>query len=155
MDYSRAIFLINDRARAVLATYQDHDEPSLFKTFDQTIEKDDLVIVETNTRHGFTIVKVVETDVEVDMDSRKEIRWAVSKFDTESFEKLKEQEEQAIAQIKRAELRKKRRELRDEMFAEQAETLKALPIAHIGEDPEEVPTEQVAKPPVEENNTTS
>lgn len=133
MNYSKAIFLINNNARAVLATYEDDPkaDKSLFKTLDQTIAEDDYVIVETGTRHGMTVVKIVETDIDVDFDSSEQIKWVIGKIDNAAHEQLLQQEKSAIATIKSAELRKKREDLRAAMFADHVETIKALPIASI------------------------
>ena len=142
MNYSTAIFLINKHARAVLAVYEnDYDNPSakktLFKTLDQSVSEGDFVIVETDTRHGMTVVKVVEADVDVDFDSSAPVRWVVGKVDRAAHDQLRQQEEAAIKAIKSAELRKKREDLREAMFADHVETIKALPIAAMnGDEPE-------------------
>ena len=68
MNYSTAIFLINNHARALKVTYEDGANPEIVKTLDQTIKLDDYVVVETDTRHKMTVVKVVETDVDFDLE---------------------------------------------------------------------------------------
>lgn len=134
MNYSVAVFLINKNARAVRAIYEA-DQPSnkakrqLFKTFDSSIAVDDLVVVPTDTRHGFTVVKVVETDVDLDFDTTENVQWIVGRVDLANHAVRLQQEQAAIAAIKSAELRKKREELSKAMFADHAEQLKALPIA--------------------------
>ena len=137
MNYSTAVFLINDRARAVLATYEagDNAARTLFKTFDQTMKVGDFVTVPTNTRHKMTVVKVVEVDVDFDPDTTAEVQWIVGKVDTTIFEQTLAQEEAAISAIKSAELRAKRKRLREALLADQAETLRALPIASMGAGP--------------------
>ena len=129
MNYSQAIFLISDEARAVLVTYErgEHAEKTLFKTLDPDIKVDDFVVVQTGTRHHMTVCKVVETDVEVDFDSAEEIKWIIGTVHTADFDALVAQENEAIARIKSAEKRKKKNELREALLAD-AEELKSLPI---------------------------
>ena len=134
MNYSTAVFLINKNARAVRAIYEV-DAPSnlakraMFKTFDQSVAVDDLVIVPTDTRHRFTVVKVVETDVDLDFDTTENIQWIVGRLDLANHTTRLQQEQAAIAAIKSAELKKKRDELSKAMFADYSDGLKALPIA--------------------------
>ena len=134
MNYSIAVFLINKNARAVRAIYEA-DAPgnsakrSLFKTFDQSVAVDDLVIVPTDTRHKFTVVRVVETDIDLDFDTSENVQWIVGRVDLANHTTRLQQEAAAISAIKSAELKKKRDELSKAMFADYSENLKALPIA--------------------------
>jgi hypothetical protein len=118
MNYSTAILLINPACRAVLAIYEPDDEGGrpakreLFKTFDETIAKDDIVMVPSNTRHLVTAVKVVETDVEWDVNIGTEVKWIIGKVDQANFKRLKEQEEAAIHAIKGSEKTHARNELK-------------------------------------------
>jgi hypothetical protein len=136
MNYSTAVFLINKNVRAVLATYEAEDtaKRTLFKTLDPTLKAGDFAIVPTDTRHKMTVVKIVETDVDVDFDSPTPVQWIMGKVDRTSYDEMLAQEQQAITVIKSAELRKKRDDLRKAMFADHVETLKALPIAVINGD---------------------
>lgn len=131
MNYSTAVFLINKNTRAVRATYECDTgaKRSLFKTFDQSIAIDDLVIVPTDTRHKFTVVKIVEIDVDLDFDTTENVQWIVGRVDLSNHATRLQQEQAAIAAIKSAELRRKREELSKAMFADHAESLKALPLA--------------------------
>lgn len=131
MNYSTAVFLINKNARAVRATYESEPtaKRTLFKTFDPSIAVDDLVIVPTDTRHRFTVVKIVETDVDLDFDTTENVQWVVGRVDLANHAVRLQQEQAAIAAIKSAELRRKREELSKAMFADHAESLKALPLA--------------------------
>ena len=131
MNYSTAIFLINEHARAVAVCYEPDGKRTIFKTLDPEVEVDDLVVVETDTRHGYTVCKVVEVDIDLDMDSQQDVRWIVSRLDTSHHDELRGQETEAIKAIKSAELRKKREDLRNAMFKDHTETLKELPIAAI------------------------
>ena len=131
MNYSTAVFLINKNARAVRATYESEPtaKRTLFKTFDPSIAVDDLVIVPTDTRHRFTVVKVTEVDVDLDFDTAENVQWIVGRIDLDNHSTRLAQEQAAIAAIKQAELKKKRDELSKALFADYSDNLKALPIA--------------------------
>ena len=130
MNYSMAIFLISDKARAVEVTYEEGDNPprTLFKTLDPSIQVGDYVVVQTDTRHHMTVCKVAGVDVEPDFDSGKEIKWIIGVVEKADFDDLTRQENEAIARIKSAEKRKKREELREALLADANGDLKALPI---------------------------
>lgn len=134
MNYSTAVFLINDAARAIYATYEAETsaKKELFKTFDKTIKVDDLIIVPTDTRHKMTVCKVVEVDVDFDLETAQTVKWVIDKVSLAAFHKTLDQENVAIEAIKSAELRKKREELRTALFADHAAKLKELDIAHAG-----------------------
>lgn len=133
MNYSTAVFLINDSVRAVVATYEDGGKKNTFKTLDQTIKTDDICVVPSTTRHGMTTVKVVEVDVNIDFDSTETVPWIVQKVDKDGFENLTMMEKQAVDMIHSAEQRRKREELRKSILADQAESIKALPISSASE----------------------
>lgn len=143
MNYSLAVFLINKNARAVLATYEAEEtaKRTLFKTLDPTIAVGDFVIVPTNTRHKMTVVKVVEADVDVDFESRDQVEWIIGRVDSSGFKETLAQEGQALTAIKSAELRKKRDDLRQALFADHIESLKALPITAMNGDTAELAKE--------------
>lgn len=132
MNFTTAIFLINDQVRAIQCTYEagDNAPRQVFKTLDKTIAKDDLVIVPTDTRHGFTVVKVAATDVELDLESPALVRWIVSKLNRSAYDQILAQEKDAMDRIKSAQARKKRDELAKTLMADAAETIQALPIAN-------------------------
>lgn len=134
MNYSTAIFLISEQARAVMVTYEDHEGAarSMYKTLDKRIKVDDYVVVPTDTRHHMTVCKVVETDIEPDFDSSKDVNWIIGTVSTANYEDLKEQETEAIAKIRSAEKRRKREELRDALIADAGDDIKALPIYTVG-----------------------
>ncbi len=130
MNYSTAIFLISDQARAVNVTYEkEEDAPkTMFKTLDPNIKVDDYVTVPTDTRHKMTVCKVVEVDVEPDLETSREVKWIVGVVDTVDFDQIKSQEGDAIARIKSAEKTRKRKELRDALLADVGDGLTSLPI---------------------------
>lgn len=67
MNYTTAVFLINKNVRAVMCNYEPDAEhkTTMFKTLDTAIRVGDFVIVPTKTRHGMTVSKIVEVDVDV------------------------------------------------------------------------------------------
>ena len=144
MNYSTAVFLVNDKVRAIAVTYEadgyDADgRPTTikaaarytFKTFDQSIKKGDLVIVPTNTRHKFTICKVVEADLEIDFDADTELKWIAGVFEQDGYQRTLEQEAVMLEAIKSAEKNRKREELRKSLMADSESKLLALPIAKV------------------------
>jgi hypothetical protein len=122
MNYSTAVFLVNEAIRAILCTYELDDEKKqaprvMFKTLDKSIAVGDFLVVPTGTRHGMTVVKVMDVDVDVDFDSSTPVNWAVSKIDRSAYEAVLKLEGEAIEQIKAAEKKKRQTDLRDAMIA--------------------------------------
>lgn len=142
MNHTKAVFLINNDARAVRAIYDDGKAPQTFKTLDPMIAVDDLVVVQTDTRHGFTVVRVTEVDVDVDFDDATPMKWIVARVDTSDHDEVIRQEKEAIAAIKSAELRQKRESLRNAMFADHIATLGTLQIANMGSGEGENPADK-------------
>lgn len=136
MNYSTAVFLINKDVQAVACSYEVHPDGkpvtplTIYKSLDKTLKSGDYVVVPTDTRHKFTVVRVEQVGAEIDLDSGTQLKWIVSKFDREAYAGMLTQEQAAIDVIKSAELRRKRDELRKAVMIDQtAETeLKALPI---------------------------
>lgn len=135
---STAVFLLNTSCRAIMASYE-LDQPggklaprTMFKTFDATIKLGDIVNVVSNTRHGFTVVRVTDVDVEPDFNSSEKVEWIVGKVDMVTHENLVAQEAQFHTMIQSAEKRKKRDELRAALLADN-EALQALPIAQVAQ----------------------
>ena len=157
MNYSTAIFLINEKARAILCEYEPGEEPSsrlkgyTFKTLNPNVKVDDLVIVETGTRQGMTVVKVIETDVDIDFDSDIQYKWIVGIVNTEAHKALREQEQTAISAIKKAKISKKRKDLKTDLMADHEDSLKTLQISDInGDTPEPPVPETPYKPQTDE-----
>lgn len=138
MNYSKAIFLISDEARAIMATYKAEDGAiaTMFKTLDPDLAVGDFVVVESDTRHHMTVCKIVEVDADVDFDASDEPKWIIGKVAKADFDELRRQENEAIAKIKSAEKRKRRKELSEALLADVNGDLKSLPIYTVGRESE-------------------
>lgn len=134
MDSTKIVFLINDQVRLIKVSYDKDEAQPLsaikrdysFKTLDQTLAVDDYVVVETGTRHGLTVCKVTEVDLDVDFDDGIPLKWAYQRVDMALIEDIRAKEAEAIAAAKRAELKRKREQLREGIFAEHTEMLQGL-----------------------------
>jgi hypothetical protein len=151
MNKTLQIFLVNDEVRGVTVTYAPEGGRYTFKTFDDTLKVDDYVIVEsTNSNnstnstnpHGFVICQVVETDVEIDLDSPHTYKWVVGRVDTEAHNELLRQEQIVIARIAKAEKRRKRKKLAETLLDDTNGELKELPIYNREEDRTDQSTER-------------
>ena len=122
MNYSTALFLFNDKLRAISTVYEPTQETkrATFKTLDPNIKIGDFVAVPTGTRYKMSIVKVVDVDVDVDFDSPIHMDWIIGVVDRAPYEATLTNEGRAIAKMKSAEAHKKREELKKAMFAEHA-----------------------------------
>lgn len=132
MDKSRAVFLISDDIRCVMASYEvdHHGKPTSeneFKTLDPDIKIGDFVVVETDTRWKMTVCRVEKIDVDPDLDSNEPMRWVVDTVDRRAFNQASKQESDAMTAINQAERRKRRKELREAM-ALNDEAIKSLPL---------------------------
>lgn len=130
MNRSTTVFLVDDTVKALKAIYEDNGKIETFKTFDDTIKKDDLLVVESGTRHGFTVVKVTETDVIVDIeDNNLNVKWVVSKVSLDDHKAIITQEAAAIDKVRVAEFNKKKRDLVANMASpEDAEALRSIKV---------------------------
>lgn len=153
MNYSTAIMLVNENIRAILCEYDPKDSTKkyIYKTLDSSIKKGDLAVVPSTTRHSRTVVKVLETDVDVDYDSSVQVEWIVGKIDNADYAYIKRVEDEAIEKIKAAEKLRKKQELRDKLLAHDQELLKGLPISTMkalpGATPEDTTAESVQNNP--------
>ena len=139
MNYSTAVFLINDKVRAIACSYDQQPLPpgvkppvTIFKSFDTTLKAGDYVVIPTGTRHGKTVVKVEEVDVEFDIETNTQMAWIISKVDETAYEQTLAQEQEAIKVIQSAEKTKKRTALRDAVLADSEAKLAVLSISAIG-----------------------
>lgn len=145
-NYSTAVFLLNNKVRAVLGIYKPDplnagmngvqlEKRVMFKTMDPDIKKGDLVLVPSDTRHNITTFKITDVDVEVDLESSTKINWIVGVVDRTEYDQVIAMEASAIDRIKSAQTTKKRKELRDALMADvPVEEIKALPIAKFNGD---------------------
>lgn len=145
MNSSHAIFLVNSGARAVLCSYDDNvrNQHTIYKTLDRSIAVGDLVVVPTETRHNFTVVKVLKVDVDVNFDDTREMHWVVDKVDKPAYDDVLAKEASLIEAVRKAEFRKRRDDLADAIFKDQS-AVAALPLAsqnsdHKGDDATDVP----------------
>lgn len=140
MNLTQAIFLVNKGARAMRARYEpglgddQYNNPNgtkvknaIFKTLDKEIKVGDLVVVPTSTRHGFTVVKVVEADISIDFEDKTPIEWIVSRVDLSAHKVLVEQEEQLTDEIRKAEMEVRRNQLANALNL--SDSIKSLPLA--------------------------
>lgn len=126
MNPSTALFLINDDMRAIRCQYEPEGTTRILKTMDQTIQVDDIVVVETSTRHYFTCVKVTEVDVLFDYKSNSEMDWIIDKVDVKKFEHLKDQEKTAVQTIQKVQRNREREQLQKDLMEGQEEAFQAL-----------------------------
>lgn len=140
MNKTTAVFLINDRVRAIRASYEA-DTPTtkapteLFKTFDPDIKVGDLVTVVSNTRHNVTVCKVQAVDVEFDIETTANVQWVIGKIDMAPHLATLGMEEDALAAIASAEKNRKREELRKSLLADVEGKIDGWRIAAIGHTP--------------------
>lgn len=137
MNKTTAVFLINDRVRAIRASYEADTPTSkasteLFKTFDPSIKVGDLVNVVSNTRHNVTVCKVQAVDVEFDIETTQVVQWVIGKIDMAQHLSTLGMEEDALALIASAEKNRKREELRKSLLADVEGKIGGLSIAAIG-----------------------
>lgn len=136
MNYTTAIFLINTNARAMLCNYEPDapDKKVMFKTLDQSLAVDDLVVVPTKTRHGMTVSKIIAADVDIDFDSMIPVDWIICKVEMTDHVLIVRREDDAIKVIRSAEQMKKRADLAANLLAASNAALKALPIFSDGSE---------------------
>ena len=144
MNFSTAIFLMNDHVRAIMVTYEAHEGAprTMFKTFDKSIKADDIVVVPTDTRHKMTAVKVVEVDVQPDLESDVKVNWIIGRVNVENAMQISAIEEAAIQQIRDAEKLKKKNELQASLKAlleSNGKSVSNLAIANLNDGGEVIP----------------
>ena len=132
MNFSLAVFLINKDCRAIITEYDpdnSQDKRVLYKTLDPRIKVGDLVVIPTNTRHKFSLVKVVEVDVPVDYDSPLEAKWLVSPaLDTTEYNQIVADEAAAIVRLRQRDAKQRTDALRKTMFGEDQSEIASLPL---------------------------
>jgi hypothetical protein len=131
---SLIIFVLNETVRGVRVAYEADGAGYPFKTMDQSIKVDDLVVIETNTRFNFTVGKVVEVDIEPDLDGAIDLKWIAQKVDAEAFNQLLAVETEAINAVNSAEKARKKDELRKSMFAHHEAKMSKLALVNLGSE---------------------
>ncbi len=114
MNLKTAIFIVNPSTRCIKVSYQDGNF-QFAKTINPHIKVDDLVVIPTSTRHGFTVVKVVEVDVLFNLAGTGDMAWVHQIVDKDGYENLVEQEKKILETVQKADMRRER--------AQMAETL--------------------------------
>lgn len=147
MNYTTAIFLVNDAVRAVAVSYQPLAQTGpngerlgerpfyTFKTLDPSIKVGDFVTIPTDTRWTMTTARVEEVDLDVDFDSDVQLKWIVGRVATEDHAAILAAEADAVTKIRSAEKKRKQDELRAKLIADNpaladlahVETITALP----------------------------
>lgn len=133
---SQVVFLMDDSVRAIRAVYEEVDEAPkqsprmaygevdnrplklkgyMFKTMRADLVKGDLITVPTNTRHGFTVCKIVSVEVEPDLDATTDIKWVVDKVETSNYFLLLAQEAKVAAVVRDAAKREQRMALKESL----------------------------------------
>lgn len=117
MNKSLAVFLASNECRMIKISYEPDDKsPVGFKTFDKSLKVDDLVVIPTNTRHEFTVAKVVAVDIEVDLDTGTQYQWIAGRFDPKGHLSTLEREAKMLEAIRSAELKRKREQLKSDLI---------------------------------------
>lgn len=134
MDNSKIVFLINDSVSAVRAQYEPETvgaspKTYVFKSFDPSVKVGDFAVVQSSTRFGLTVVKIIEINVDVDFDSPIALSWLLQKIDYDAFQKVLAQEADAVSVVQQAELRRKKAELRSTMFKDHEASINALALS--------------------------
>lgn len=138
MNYSTAVMLFNQEIRAVRVSYDPHDKIGdkvksyLFKTLDPDLKVGDFVTIPTETRHNITVGKIEEVDSEVDFDSDIQIKWVISRVPIKEYESILSDEQQWIAEMKKAQNRKKKEDIKKsmiDMYQANGTSLETLAIA--------------------------
>lgn len=124
MNYSTAIFLVRKDIRAVAVSYETDNEGkgikpfTIYKTPDPELAVGAYVVIPTDTRHGMTVARVEEVDVDLDVDHGGSVKWLVGQVDRSFYDSLIETENEVIAKIKSAEKRRRQEELAEKILAD-------------------------------------
>jgi len=122
MNPSLSSFLVEEKCRAIRVEYDpdfkannNYDTCRLYKTLDPSIKVDSLVVVPTRTRHGFTVVKVVEVDFTVNYTGNDEYRWIVGPVDKAAYDALLDADKAVMVKVGKIQENKMKRELMEAM----------------------------------------
>lgn len=143
MDFNphTALFLVNTQCRGIRLAYEwcDGDgknakgekvNTDVFKTLDQSIRVGDLVLGETHSRHNLCVYKVVEVDIEVNLEHGAYIPWVAGKVDA-NLRALKSSEDEMLSAIRRRDKEKQRAKLAETMMTDYGDVIKNLSITNV------------------------
>lgn len=134
MHNSRKVFLLDNEPRCIVCSYYPQNQAQRsstnsyavedgfvaglkeFKTYDENIKVGDYLVVPTKSRHLMTTVKVEEVDIDVDIESDKQMDWVIGVIDTTGFEQTLKQEQVFLKAANGAEKRKKKIQLRESVM---------------------------------------
>lgn len=123
---SLQLALFDGKIRFIRAIYEPNGKPELFKIEDPTIHVGDYLNVMSTARLNVTTVRVVEEDIDTDIDGNEVAYLTVQKIDFKPYFEALEREQRANALIRAAELRKKREDMRAALFANHDELMKTI-----------------------------
>jgi hypothetical protein len=151
MHKSIITFALDDSLRGFKAAYDPNDMTNgpdggrvlktwFFKSFDPDLKEGDLCVVETSTRWGKTVVKIIEADVTPDFEADIDVKWILSVVDQESYKSMVERETYLVNKVQVAQQAKKRLEIRANLLsgmdAEEANlTMLGAPPVNMGKTP--------------------
>jgi hypothetical protein len=120
LNIKTAIFVVNPSTRALKVRYSENssDKDAFVKTVNADIKVDDLVVIPTDTRFGFTVAKVIEVDVLINMNGTAEMRWVDQVVDKARYDHLVEQERIIIQKVQQADVRREQRQLAEQLKAD-------------------------------------
>lgn len=131
MNYTTAVFLLNNQVRAVQCAYDFNPangkplDVYTYKTLDPSIKVGDICVVETQSRVKHTCVQVIAVDVQIPLDDNIQYKWIVSKVDLAPHAEVLEKEQAAITLIRKGEEKRKREDMIANTMAALDETSKA------------------------------
>ena len=139
MNFYTVLFLANPKCRAVRLAYEWCDEngkdvngkpvnTDVFKTLDQTISVGDLVLGETQSRHRHAVYKVVEVDIEIDLEHSHYIPWVACKVDS-TLSASRAMEDEMLTAIRRRDKEKKRADLAETMLKDYGDVIRNLQVS--------------------------
>lgn len=122
MNPTLASFLVEANCRAIRVEYDpdwqsknNYNLCKLYKTLDPSIKVDDLVVVPTGTRHGFTVVKVMEVDFTINYNGNDDYKWIVGPVDKAAYDALLEADKNVMVKVGKIQENKMKRELMEAM----------------------------------------
>lgn len=96
------------------------------KTMIQDLVVGDYVVVQTSERHGLSVCRVTEIDVEVDLGDRTPVMWAFGRVDTTNCIGIINEENLMLERIASAEKRREKEKLRSAMMKDNPEMFAAI-----------------------------